>query len=181
MEAQANIFLQGPPPVSALSTNFVNSFEPGDNRRILWIKQVTKNENKWYHAYKYKAYQNTSPSVEYSIIFRTAEQYLIRAEAKARQGDLTAAKADLNIIRNAAGLPNASAVTETHLIAAILDERKHELFTEAHRFFDLKRYGLLNATLSSTKPDWDNNDQLLPLPETELLLNPNLNPQNPGY
>jgi len=35
--------------------------------------------------------------------------------------------------------------------------------------------------LSEVKPGWDTTDKLLPLPENELNLNPNLLPQNPGY
>lgn len=181
LEAETYVFLQGPPPVSALSVDFVNSFEAGDLRRTQWIKEVTNGTDVWYHAYKYKAYNNSQGSVEYSIVFRTAELYLIRAEARAQQGELITAQEDLNKIRNKAGLSNTSAVTKEQIISAIVKERKSELFTEGHRFFDLKRASLLNEILPNTKPGWDTNDKVLPLPETELLLNPNLKPQNPGY
>jgi hypothetical protein len=61
-------------------------------------------------------------------------------------------------------------------------ERRLELFTEfGHRFFDLKRTGRLEQELSIVKPQWKKINQLLPLPESELVLNPNLNPQNDGY
>ncbi|UFH35090.1 RagB/SusD family nutrient uptake outer membrane protein [Flavobacterium acetivorans] len=181
LEAETHVFLQGPPPVSALSLDFVNSFEAGDLRRTQWIKEVTNGTNVWYHAYKYKAYNNSQGSLEYSIVFRIAELYLIRAEARAQQGELITALEDLNKIRNKAGLSNTLAVTKEQIISAIVKERKSELFTEGHRFFDLKRNMLLDETLTATKPGWDTNDQLLPLPETELLLNPNLKPQNTGY
>jgi len=181
LEAQTNIFLQGPPPVSGLSDTFVNGFEEGDQRRIEWIKAVTDGSTVWYHAFKYKTFENTGASLEYSILFRTAEQYLIRAEARAKQGDLIGAQEDLNRIRNQAGLQNTTANTATELRAAIIKERRAELFSEGHRFFDLKRTQLLNEVLAPTKPGWNTNDQLFPIPETELLLNPNLNPQNPGY
>ncbi|WP_026979098.1 RagB/SusD family nutrient uptake outer membrane protein [Flavobacterium tegetincola] len=181
LEAQTNIFVQGPPPNAALSPSFVNSFETGDNRKTQWIKAVTDGTNTWYHAYKYKVFQFTGASTEYSIVFRTAELYLIRAEARAQQSNLENAKEDLNAIRNKAGLENTTAVTPQEIIAAVIKERRFELFTEAHRFFDLKRTNLLNEVLSSTKPGWNDTDKLLPLPETELILNPNLNPQNPGY
>jgi hypothetical protein len=181
LEAETYVFLQGPPPVSALSVAFVNSFETGDLRRTQWIKEVTNGTAVWYHAYKYKAYTNSGGSLEYSIVFRTAELYLIRAEARAQQGELTTALEDLNKIRNKAGLRNTSAVTVEQILNAIIKERKSELFTEGHRFFDLKRNNLLDEILTPTKPGWDTNDKLLPLPETELLLNPNLKPQNTGY
>ncbi|MNL06269.1 SusD family protein [compost metagenome] len=74
------------------------------------------------------------------------------------------------------------AVTSTEIIDAVLSERRLELFTEhGHRFFDLKRTGKLNTVLSDTKLQWKNTNRLLPLPESELLLNTNLNPQNEGY
>jgi hypothetical protein len=57
-----------------------------------------------------------------------------------------------------------------------------ELFTEqGHRWFDLKRTGKATEVLSPIKPGWQNTQVLLPLPQTELLLNNNLQPQNPGY
>ena len=115
-------------------------------------------------------------------MLRLSEQYLIRAEARARQGDLIGAKDDLNVIRNAAGLGNTTVATDVAIIDAVLRERRVELFTEyGHRFFDLKRYGKVDSILSVVKPGWDATDILLPLPETELLVNPNLLPQNPGY
>jgi len=181
LEAETYVFLQGPPPVSALSVAFVNSFETGDLRRTQWIKEVTNGTAVWYHAYKYKAYNNSQGSLEYTIVFRTAELYLIRAEARAQLGELTTALEDLNKIRNKAGLGNCSALTAEQILNAIVNERKSELFSEGHRFFDLKRNNLLDEILTPTKPGWDTNDKILPLPETELLLNPNLKPQNTGY
>ena len=181
LEAGSNIFMQGPPPGSALSENFVNSFESGDQRRTSWIKAVTNGTTTWHHAFKYKTFENTGTSVEYSIMFRTAEIYLIRAEARAQSGNPTDATIDLNRIRNPAGLNNTTAMSMQDIIKAILKERHAELFTEGHRFFDLKRTLMLNEVLTPIKPGWDAKDILFPIPDTELLLNPNLNPQNPGY
>lgn len=181
IEASTFVFLQGPPPGVALTTDLVNSFEAGDKRKDNWVKKVTNGTHTWYHAHKYKIYNTAAGSVQYSIFFRTAELYLIRAEARARQGELITALEDLNKIRNKAGLANTTATTAEQIINAVLKERRSELFTEAHRFFDLKRNNLLNEILSITKSGWDNNDKFLPLPETELLLNPNLKPQNTGY
>ena len=113
---------------------------------------------------------------------RLSEQYLIRAEARAQQGDFIGAKDDLNTIRHLAGLGDTTASTQQELLTAILQERRVEFFTEGgHRFFDLKRTYELDSALSALKPGWNSTDALLPFPESELLLNPNLNPQNPGY
>lgn len=181
-EGSTFIFETGPPPRSALSPTLLLSFEINDLRKIKWVKNVSNGVTTWSHPYKYKNTQMQGTPEEQSILFRIEEQYLIRAEARARQGELTTAKEDLNIIRNRAGLGNTTASSMETLVTAILTERRHELFTElGHRFFDLKRTGNLNSVLSSSKPGWDTTDSLFPLPNSELLLNANLQPQNPGY
>lgn len=176
------IFTQGPPPSIAISEALFGTFSSSDLRRDQWLKGVSDGTTTWYHANKYKENSFTSSSVEYPIVLRMAEQYLIRSEARAHQGNLVGAKEDLNKIRNLAGLNNTAAVTSDEIIAAVLQERRLELFTEfGHRFFDLKRTGKLDQILSPLKPQWGTNDRLLPIPESELLLNPNLIPQNAGY
>ncbi|MNE12972.1 SusD family protein [compost metagenome] len=181
-EGNTSIFAQGPPPSAAISPELVKAFSSNDQRRTQWIKSVSNGSLTWYHANKYKRQTTTATSFEYSIVLRIAEQYLIRAESRARTGDLIGAKEDLNKIRKNAGLENTLAVTSTEIIDAVLSERRLELFTEhGHRFFDLKRTGKLNTVLSDTKLQWKNTNRLLPLPESELLLNTNLNPQNEGY
>jgi hypothetical protein len=174
-------FESGPPPFVGLSPELFHSFDNNDLRKTHWIAAVTDGTDTWYHANKYKQNGNTGTSVEYSIVFRLAEQYLIRAEARARQGELIGAKEDLNIVRHTAGLQDTNAVTAEEIIAAVLQERRFELFTEyGHRFFDLKRNGALDTVLPAIKPGWNGTDALWPIPETELLANPNLT-QNPGY
>ena len=176
------IFNSGPPPFAALRSELLNTFEPGDLRKMHWTRAITTGVTTWYHAYKYKQRGSTAATQEYSIVLRLSEQYLIRAEARAMQGDFIGAKEDLNLIRNLAGLPDTTAVTQQELLTAIWQERRVELFTEfGHRFFDLKRAQQLDSALQSLKPGWNSYEALLPLPESELLLNPNLAPQNPGY
>lgn len=181
-EAASFIFLSGPPTMVALSDNLIKSFTASDLRRNNWIKTVLKGSEIWCHPFKYKAFNATATSVEYSIVFRLAEQYLIRAEARAHQGDLIGAKEDLNKIRKRAGLNETPANTQQEILNAVLQERRWELFTEyGHRFFDLKRSGTINSVLSATKAGWNSTDVLFPLPQNELSVNPNLRPQNEGY
>lgn len=181
-EAAVFVFLSGPPSLVALSDNLIASFLPADMRKTNWTKAITDGNNTWYHAYKYKERNFTGASKEYSIVFRLAELYLIRAEARAHQGDLIGAKEDLNIIRQRAGLAPTMAISQAEIITAIVQERRREFFTEhGHRFFDLKRLNLLDTTLSAVKPGWNTTDELLPIPQSELSTNPNLRPQNPGY
>jgi hypothetical protein len=181
-EANTFIFFSGPPPSVALSEDLISSFDSNDLRKTHWITSVTDGTTTWHHAYKYKEYNFTASSVEYSIVLRLAEQYLIRAEARAQQGDLIGAKEDLDKIRLRAGLAGTATVTQQQILTAIGQERRWELFTEyGHRFFDLKRSGTIDNTLVAVKQGWNSTDALFPLPQSELAVNPNLLPQNPGY
>lgn len=182
LEAAVFIFKSGPPPLVALNNNLVNSFSGQDLRKSGWINSVSNGTSMWYHANKYKEQNPTAKSLEYSIVIRLAEQYLIRAEARARQGDLIGAKEDLNKIRNRAGLAGTNAQTQEEILNAVLQERRLELFTEhGQRFFDLKRFNKIDEALSGIKPGWNQTDVLFPLPQSELSANPNLLPQNQGY
>ncbi|GAA3622314.1 RagB/SusD family nutrient uptake outer membrane protein [Flavivirga jejuensis] len=178
------IFTIGPPSNIAMSDLLFGAFESGDLRQSSWVKEVsnTANTETWCHAFKYKEQSNTGSSVEYSIQLRLAEQYLIRAESRAHLGDISGAQADINAVRNRAGLDNTAAVTLNELLDAILQERRVELFTEqGHRWFDLKRMGKATEVLGAIKPNWKDIHMLLPVPDKELTLNPNLLPQNNGY
>lgn len=180
-EASVFVFEIGPPPFVGLSSELYASFATDDLRKSHWISSVTDGTSTWYHAHKYKQNSNTGTSVEYSIVFRLAEQYLIRAEARARLGELNNAKQDLDMVRTLAGLPATTAMTSAEIIAAVQQERRFELFTEhGHRFFDLKRNDALNSVLTIGKLGWNSTDVHWPIPEMELLANPNLT-QNPGY
>jgi hypothetical protein len=181
-EGDLYIFSSGPPSLIGLRADLVNAFEANDSRKMHWTTEVTDGTSKWYYVSKYKQESSTPSSLEYSIIFRLAEQYLIRAEARAYQGDLIGAKEDLNVIRNTAGLANTLAISAEDIVADILKQRRFELFTEfGQRFFDLKRTGKLDQILSASKQGWNSNDVLWPIPALELNANPNLKPQNQGY
>lgn len=181
-DARTFIFSSGPPSKASLSNAFVAAFEPGDLRRINWIRTVSNNNNSWYSSYKYKKPLGTTTSEEYTILFRLAEQYLIRAEANAHLSNLSDAQVDLNKIRNRAGLSNTTANTVAALLDAIAKERHFEFFTEqGHRWFDLKRTNKAAEVLGPIKSNWKDTQLVLPLPQSELLLNSNLLPQNQGY
>jgi hypothetical protein len=168
-----------------LSDHAVNSFDAGDERRNKWIDSVDVAGTIYHYPFKYKVAFVGPPATEYSTVLRLAEQYLIRAEARAQQNKIPDAAADLDMIRNRAGLGNTTAATQAELLTAILHERQVELFTEwGHRWFDLKRTGNINAVMSSVTAEkggtWDANWQWYPFPLKELQRNPNLE-QNTGY
>ncbi|MFP4093447.1 MAG: RagB/SusD family nutrient uptake outer membrane protein [Cyclobacteriaceae bacterium] len=120
-------------------------------------------------------------------IFRLAEMYLIRAEARARQDRVTGAGGglqDLITVRqrsaNADDLQGISG--QSQLLQAIERERQVELAFEGHRWYDLKRTGRAASIMNAFTPNWSDTDLLWPIPLREVQNNPALrNAQNPGY
>ena len=136
-------------------------------------------------------YGTTNENIGNANIFRTAEMYLIRAEAKAEKEDLAGAKTDLEILRTnriSAYTSDNTLTTKTALIDAILNERFKELAFEGHRIFDLKRRGLPVVRIAADLPSTNNTTTLpannfrflVPIFVTEIQANPNIQ-QNPGY
>lgn len=181
-EGQTFIFTSGPPPTTALSDHLIDAFEDGDARKAHWTASVTDGTETWHHPYKYKINTNSGTTQEQSIVVRLAELYLIASEAQAHLGNISQSLDYLNPIRERAGLDPLGTMGLSELLDALQRERRVELFTEhGHRFFDLKRTGRANSVLTVIKPNWKGTDLLLPLPESELVLNPNLLPQNEGH
>ncbi len=122
-------------------------------------------------------------------LLRMAEQFLIRAEARAQQDDLGNAAGDLNAVRGRAGLGNTTAATKEDLLDAILQERKLELVGEGHRWFDVIRSGKAmdifsnvirtNGSLPFYRLSAEGR-QVLPFPSVEIRTNTNL-VQNEAY
>lgn len=181
------------PRFPALSPSLLASFEAGDLRRSKWVTLRNKagyaDPSKRMFVYKYK-YNGLSlidvpgGSEEDNKHIRLAEIYLIRAEARARQANISGAASDLNAIRNRAGLGNTTAVSQTDMVNAVLNERRHELFfEEGHRWFDLVRTNTANAVLSVIpykEVNWKPYMVLFPLDAQVLGKAPQLT-QNPGY
>jgi hypothetical protein len=170
-------------PNYLLSPGFLSAVEAGDQRSINWIGTQVVAGVTYKYPYKYKVRRGSTPPTEYNVIFRSAEQYLIRAEARAQQGiNLMGAASDINIVRTRAGLPNTTASSALTLLAAVYQERRIEMFAEwGTRWFDLKRTGQADAILKTLKSStWQSTAVLWPIPSTQLLTNPNLT-QNAGY
>ncbi len=179
-EATAYYFANAAPLYVAASSSLVSSFTAGDLRRSQWMAAVTVGGTTWYRIEKYKV--RSANTTEYSIVLRLEEAYLLLAEALARQNKTAEAIAYINPVRQRSGqalLP--ASVSQQVLLDEIVKENRKEFFTEmGNRFLTLKRFGLLD-TMIQTKPNWKNYHRNWPLPQSELLLNKNLNPQNQGY
>ncbi|MBO0951391.1 RagB/SusD family nutrient uptake outer membrane protein [Fibrella sp. HMF5405] len=127
---------------------------------------------------------------------RYAETLLLYAEAQNELGAPTQAAYDaLKRIRDRAKLttPALGTFSQTTFREAVWRERWHELCYEQITWFDMIRLRkVYNETTNgfdnfvghinlSTNKTLEAKHLLLPLPRPELLNNPNLGPQNPGY
>ena len=124
----------------------------------------------------YNLSQQGDPVLNYPndvIEIRLADTYLMEAEALVRGGG-NAAKAQsyLDKVRARVGLPSIPATLDN-----IYKERRLELATEGHRFFDLVRTGQAGTALKS-KGFTVGKNEILPIPlselgNTKLVQNPN--------
>ncbi|APD07436.1 hypothetical protein UJ101_01929 [Flavobacteriaceae bacterium UJ101] len=117
-----------------------------------------------------------------TLVMRLSELYLIRAEAKARQGNLTGALDDVNMIRERAG---ASLIQDTSsILETIFDERRRELYFEGFYFYDIARYHKnieRDYCISNTcSLNYTSNYFILPIPQSNINSNQNII-QNEGY
>ncbi|MBO9631570.1 MAG: RagB/SusD family nutrient uptake outer membrane protein [Chitinophagaceae bacterium] len=160
-----------------LSKSFYDLFGNADQRKYHWINSVTVIENGapaiYYYPYKYKIGIEDVPAMEYSQVFRLAEQYLIRAEARAEQGNFSGAVDDLNQIRNRAGLSDTTLSGKQEILDALMKERRLELFLEyGHRWLDLKRTNRVDDVMITASilkgGSWESYKALFPLSGTEL-------------
>jgi hypothetical protein len=116
-------------------------------------------------------------------VFRLAEMYLIRAEARAQLGRISGtsgALADVNVLRQRAKAPLAVFGNRETALSVIETERLYELSFEGHRWYDLKRTGRLNAVMNPFSANWNDKYGLWPVPVTEMQRN-RLLTQNIGY
>ncbi|WP_049815516.1 RagB/SusD family nutrient uptake outer membrane protein [Niastella koreensis] len=177
-------------PAFVVSDTLLKYMEAGDLRQA-WIRTATVSGKQYKSPYKYKQNTATTPRDEYNMVLRLAEQYCIRAEARARLDQLPDAVSDLNTIRKRAGLSDLPTIsTQNQVLAAVEQECRTEFFAEwGHRWFDLKRWPArandgrkrIDEVMSALRPDtWNSTDALWPIPAFERTRNRTLS-QNPGY
>ena len=167
-------------PVFQLTDGLISTFDSSDLRMSNWIGISNVQGTQYYYPAKYKSTSSKS-FLEYYMVLRLGEQFLIRAEARAHLNNLPGSEDDLNNLRTRAGIPPVTTASQDSLLLAIEQERRFELFSEwGHRWFDLKRTGRAGVVLSMTKPSWSSAAELYPIPLIEVQNNPALT-QNPGY
>lgn len=179
---EASFFIFTNTPVIACTASLLQAFEPLDQRKDKWVNIREYNGQLIHYPFKYRS--SAIGFNENTMCLRLAEQYLIRAEARAEQSDLSGAIDDVNQIRVNHGKisPITDPIDKENCLNAILNERRVELFAEGgHRWFDLKRSGRINEVLGHEKPGlWHPKASLWPIPLVDVQRNPNLI-QNNGY
>jgi len=171
-------------PNYQVSSRLLSAYQSTDKRLQDWFLTLSLNGQNYSIPFKYKLNTSSGSRPEANIVFRLAELYLIRAEAYIQQSQIAEAVHDLNQLRGRAdiSLLDASGLTTEQLLEAVSLERQRELCIEwGHRWFDLKRMGLLDAQMNNIAPEtWKPEKALYPIPSAERLSNPFLT-QNPGY
>lgn len=159
------------------------------------------------HTTKWGGYDETD-DFGYAIvkdwpIMRLGETYLLRAEARFRQGNLQGAADDINVLRDRAfkeyreqtGDTNAGRVSAADIdLDFILDERARELIGEENRRMTLVRTNTLAERIEmngdkvpyapeiKTIQGFQEFNSLLPIPLSVIQLNKDAEiKQNPGY
>ncbi|MFT3824767.1 MAG: RagB/SusD family nutrient uptake outer membrane protein [Chitinophagaceae bacterium] len=156
--------------IDSLQTAGVSSYQPSYQNTGYFIQKFAP-LTKWRSTGGGNAELNYPNDV---IEIRLADTYLLEAEALVRgNGDLTKAAGYLNAVRGRVGLTGLTATLDN-----IYKERRLELATEGHRWFDLVRTGQA-ATVLASKGFKANKHEALPIPLAELT-NTQL-VQNPGY
>ncbi|MBL7875331.1 MAG: RagB/SusD family nutrient uptake outer membrane protein [Cyclobacteriaceae bacterium] len=156
------------------------SIESGERFSSIRFKAdlLKGNDNGWSVA-KYGTADEDNNNV---VVFRLGEIYLIRAEARAQQGKVTEARADIDLLRGRAKAPLLPAVNQSQMLQIIETERRYELAFEGHRWYDLVRTGRAKAVMSSFSTNWKDTYEVWPIPQREIQNNPSLvGNQNPGY
>jgi hypothetical protein len=160
----------------ASSADLENAYDPSDTR--LPVNFYVGTDASGHTVDATTKYINPDGSNDITLI-RLSEMYLIHAEGVVRGSgaDVATAAADIDVVRDRAGLAPTTAATVADIEAEILLQNRLEFPHEAHRWFDLRRLGLAASTFGIT----DSTKILWPLPQAEVLTSGGVIKQNPNY
>ena len=167
---------------------FYDSYTATDTRKGLISPDVRSGQlGTAYYIVKYPIDNVNLDDVK---IVRFSEAYLILAEAYYNLGDVANANATLNKFSVNRDPNKVYASSGAQVLTDILDERAKEFAFEGYRFWDLTRLGYTfvkpqgqdatNAVSVKITVAPGNPNLLFPIPNDEILVNPNVS-QNAGY
>ena len=122
------------------------------------------------------------------ILIRYADVLLLYAETLNEMGKTSEAYTYVDLVRQRVNMEPLSTaqpgLSKDQFLEQLKHERVVELSGEVTRFFDLKRWGMYNASNAIRDPNFETfvngRSEIQPIPQSELDLNSNLI-QNPGY
>ena len=186
-----------------ISPELKGLYESNDLRYSLFLRDTGTSITNWFDtgsgaAIWTPAITNLDRFTYMSVGLRTAEVYLIAAEANARLGNLAAAKDYVDRLRekrlSGTSTAMATPATQKEMMDQVILERRKELLFGFSRFFDLKRLNLepdYQKTITRVFPvvniSADHPQQtytlqpnsplyIIPFPRTASDKNPNLTP-----
>ncbi|CCH55080.1 RagB/SusD domain protein [Fibrisoma limi BUZ 3] len=169
--------VRGPAFTQIYGRTFLERY--GANNQRVWFRKFQNDH--WKNEEGYRSPNNWR-------YIRYADVLLMYAEALNATGRTTQAYPFVDRVRQRAGLAPLSTVRPGLNQEQFLNQLKHERVTELSgegwRWNDLGRWGDLGPQLAVRDPGFANfqrgQDELLPIPQTDRDLNPNLI-QNPNY
>lgn len=108
-------------------------------------QEADPESSKYYYNMYTIGWENQSAEVSDKFLYRSAEAYLIKAEAEAYLGNDGKARAALNELlknRYKTGTSDETTSSNKELVETIRNERRKELALEGARWFDLRRYNV---------------------------------------
>jgi starch-binding outer membrane protein, SusD/RagB family len=168
------------------------AFVPGDLRKdITAVKGLTGPDGKFIplsptgvssFTMKYMApiKANGDSPANWKVI-RYADVLLMYAEALNENGKISNALVYLNQVRTRAGLAGYTGLTQDETREKIYLERRLELYLEGHRWFDLVRTGRALSVMGLYGMKSYMTIFPIPLSEIEIVNDPLILSQNPGY
>jgi hypothetical protein len=179
----------------APSTNFLNSFEPNDPRKLYTVDAPNQNVNKMLGTLDGGNKGNDDAPTN-KVYMRYADALLWKAEALNETGDYTGAIAIINKIRARARttvtalgtippvgtlLDRVSSTDKATVKGWLISERRAELGFENQRMLDLKRWGIAKAVMTAHGKNFQDKHMLYPIPQSEIDASAGLLVQNAGY
>ena len=179
----------------APSTDFLNSFEPNDPRKLYTVDVANQNVNKMLGSLN-GANKGNDDAPNNKVYMRYADALLWKAEALNETGDYAGAIAIINQIRQrarngvdatgvvppAGTLPDRPASADRATVKGwLILERRHELGFENQRMLDLKRWGIAQQVMTAHGKNFQPKHMLYPIPQSEIDASAGTLTQNPGY
>lgn len=179
----------------APSTDFLNSFEPNDPRKLYTVDVENRNVNKILGSLN-GANKGNDDAPNNKVYIRFADVLLWKAEAFNETGRYTEAIDIINQIRararntqtaDGATVPNGTLENRPYVNNPdqikqwLISERRAELGFENQRMQDLKRWGIAKETLNNLGKNYQDKHMFYPIPQLEIDASAGTLVQNIGY